>query len=37
MRLPDLVNVFGVGRPSIVDFEEHRYDSASRKGPPATL
>ena len=37
MRLPDLVNVFGVGRPSIVDFEEHRYDSASRKGPPATV
>ncbi|MBE2319240.1 hypothetical protein DVA67_024905 [Solirubrobacter sp. CPCC 204708] len=30
------VRVFAVGRPSIVDFEDHRYDSTSRKFPPAT-
>jgi hypothetical protein len=28
------LRVYGIGRPSIVDFEEHRYDSTSEKHPP---
>jgi len=28
------IRVFGIGRPSIVDFEDHRYDSTSLKKPP---
>jgi len=29
------VRIYGIGRPSIVDFEEHRYDSTDRRRPPA--
>ena len=28
------VRIYGIGRPSIVDFEDHRYDSTSAKHPP---
>jgi hypothetical protein len=30
-----LVRIYGIGRPSIVDMEDHRYDSTSRRRPPA--
>ena len=29
------VRIYGIGRPSIVDFEDHRYDSTDAKRPPA--
>ena len=29
------VRIYGVGRPSIVDLEDHRYDSTSARRPPA--
>lgn len=29
------VRIYGIGRPSIVDFEDHRYDSNDPKRPPA--
>jgi hypothetical protein len=29
------VRIYGIGRPSIVDFEDHRYDSTSAARPPA--
>jgi hypothetical protein len=29
------VRIYGIGRPSIVDFEDHRYDSTSARRPPA--
>jgi hypothetical protein len=29
------VRIYGIGRPSIVDFEEHRYDSTDERRPPA--
>jgi hypothetical protein len=28
------VRLYGIGRPSIVDFEEHRYDSTNPRTPP---
>ncbi len=28
------VRIYGIGRPSIVDFEDHRYDSTDAKRPP---
>jgi hypothetical protein len=29
------LHVYGIGRPTIVDFEEHRYDSTNEKHPPS--
>jgi hypothetical protein len=29
------VRVYGIGRPSLVDMEDHRYDSTDAKHPPA--
>ena len=29
--------IYGIGRPSIVDFEDHRYDGTSQAHPPAPL
>jgi hypothetical protein len=29
------VRIYGIGRPSIVDLEDHRYDSTSARRPPA--
>jgi hypothetical protein len=30
-----LVRIYGIGRPSIVDMEDHPYDSTDRRRPPA--
>jgi len=32
-RVPQ-VRIYGIGRPSLVDFEDHRYDSTNPKHPP---